>query len=277
MLFALPDGRTIDQCGPAPVPASPSARRARNLGRKTKGTSGRSSATSSRSAKLQSRLENRLRANLAAYGSLEYDLTWKAWDMQSGPQICALRASGRRIQDSGCSGWPTPDANAMNLTGNVDTHLARVEKLKALKTNGNGAGLPLQIVAKLVGWNSPQATDGEGHGFRTDGRAKLPGQAKLAGWRSPDHNQRGGGYADPEKALARLVSGHQINLEDQAVLVNGPATKCFPSETPSLGALRPGHSRWLMGYPIAWDSCGATAMQSCRRSPRSSYAPASKP
>lgn len=44
----------------------------------------------------------------------------------------------------------------------------------------------------------------------------------LAGWRSPDHNQRGGSYADPEKALARLSSGHQINLEDQVVLGDWP-------------------------------------------------------
>jgi len=26
----------------------------------------------------------------------------------------------------------------------------------------------------------------------------------------------------------------------------------------------------VMGYPIEWDSCGAMAMQSCRKSPRRS-------
>jgi site-specific DNA-cytosine methylase len=34
--------------------------------------------------------------------------------------------------------------------------------------------------------------------------------------------------------------------------------------------LSPEHSRWLMGYPAAWGSCGATAMRSCRRSRRNS-------
>ena len=35
-------------------------------------------------------------------------------------------------------------------------------------------------------------------------------------------------------------------------------------------SLNPNLSRWLMGYPAEWDSCGATAMQSCRKSRRSS-------
>jgi hypothetical protein len=38
-------------------------------------------------------------------------------------------------------------------------------------------------------------------------------------WRAPTAGEtRGGSYADPEKALARLTSGHAINLEDQVVM-----------------------------------------------------------
>lgn len=40
----------------------------------------------------------------------------------------------------------------------------------------------------------------------------------CSGWRTPDHNERGGAYSDPHKALARVKSGHQINLEDQATM-----------------------------------------------------------
>jgi len=65
------------------------------------GTSGPSGTDLLKSANLQLSLENRLRANLDANGSLECVLIWKRWDMPSGPQICALRASTRPTADNG--------------------------------------------------------------------------------------------------------------------------------------------------------------------------------
>src|SRR5690242_21166272 len=58
--------------------------------------------SSSPSAVLQSSLESRLRARLDVHGSPEYVLTWKTWDMPSGPLICALRASARPTSGNGC-------------------------------------------------------------------------------------------------------------------------------------------------------------------------------
>jgi len=74
---------------------------------KTKDTSGQYGTNSSRSFNLQRSLANRLVQNLDVNGSPDYALTWKVWDMQSGPPICRLLASQRRTKETGYSGWPT--------------------------------------------------------------------------------------------------------------------------------------------------------------------------
>jgi len=371
--------------GQAPALVSHSQSQARASGRQTRVTFGRSSAVSSASAALQSSLASRLRQRLAASGSPEYVLTWKHWPIAQQPPICALRGAPRTAKSGFC-------VAIRPLPGNAPP--------------------------------SPPHTSASASG------------GALADWRSPDHNQRGGSYADPEKALARLSSGHQINLEDQVVLVGwttpqahdstgrsptqkdlhgkkhgckclaldaqevipladwatptvgnadgsqqakdasptgrrpdgskatvslnqiaqlagwptpqttdapnmsqnrgadhggcrarqtpqsvqglvgwatptvqdssnnagpsqfrrnslplncevtlvqgetvppGPTSTSSPVATAKRGALNPAHSRWLMGYPAACDSCGATAMQSCRKERQTSSKPLSKP
>ena len=105
-----PDGPPIEKSGPGVAPASPSRARVKAGGSRTRGISGPISFGSSPSAALQQSLENRLRARLDVDGSPEYELTWKHWDMASGPPICALQASPRRISDNGCIGWVSPTA-----------------------------------------------------------------------------------------------------------------------------------------------------------------------
>jgi len=63
------------------------------------------------SADLQSSLESKLRARMDVSGSPEYVLIWRPLDMPAGPQICALRASARRISETAYSGLPTPLAH----------------------------------------------------------------------------------------------------------------------------------------------------------------------
>ena len=77
------------------------------------------SIVSTPSAGFQCSLESRLQARLAKYGSPEYVLTWKHWDMKSGGPICALRASRPRTRDKGCFGWPTPIVNDGEKRGRV--------------------------------------------------------------------------------------------------------------------------------------------------------------
>lgn len=104
------DGLTIAPFGPDRALASRSVPRENVSARPTNGIYGRNSPVSSATAALQRSLANRLQAAMDVNGSPEYALTWKEWPMKSGPPICALRASARRISDKGSIGWPTPCA-----------------------------------------------------------------------------------------------------------------------------------------------------------------------
>ena len=173
----LPDGLMIGRSGPDHAPVSRSARQAGRRVKLTNDTCGPSFDTSSPSAVLQSSLESRLRANLDVAGSPEFDLTWKHWDLPSGPPILALRASGRRTSGSDCSGWPTPTQSDTTGAG----HAAQ-------------GGMNLRTVAAMSHWPTPAARDHSpahtpeyiaekkalGHGM-----SNLNGTAALAAWPSP--------------------------------------------------------------------------------------------
>jgi hypothetical protein len=169
------DGPTINQSGQDHALANLSALQAKAQEQQTHDTSGLNSTGSSASAALQQSLENRLRAGLAGIGSPLFALTWKHWDMQSGPPICALRASGRRTSDSGSTSWPTPVVN--DSTGSQYSY-----------SNGdhNRPVLKLPGAAQLVAWATPTTRDHKGTGdlsqsmTRRDGKARNDTNGRLA-------------------------------------------------------------------------------------------------
>lgn len=182
LLFDEPDGPTTGPSGPDPVRASLSARQAKEAGLLTSGTYGPPSTTSLRSAALQSSLASRLQARTASVGSTLYKLTWKERATPAGRSISALRASARRISDSGFGGsekgWPTPKASGDE--SNLEVFLQRQRRAKE-KWPNKGMGMPLAPTAQLATWNTPRATDGSNGGPNQAGGA-LPADAALAGW-----------------------------------------------------------------------------------------------
>ena len=229
---ASPECSQTSPCGLALVHASHSPQPDNDGAPQTNGTCGQSSATSSRSAALPQSLESRLRVLTEGRGSTLYGLKWKHWDMPSGPPICALRASVRRILDNDfiSSGWPTPCAN--NSTG--------------AGTSGREGGLNLQSAAALAGWPTPTATDanrGRGTIRPHDTGIPLPQRASMT---TPMRRTASG----------LLLTGSGAGME-------------------SGGLLSPEHSRWIMGYPAGWHTCGDTATPSSRKSPQPSSAPPS--
>ncbi len=301
-----PAGPTTDPCGPVPVPASRSRRRASGKGKPTPATSGPSFDASSPSAILQSSLESRLRARLGACGAPEYALTWKHWDMPSGPPICALRASGRRTSDNDCSGWQTPTAEDAARNGSPEDWLKFTEQQQwsgcRLRNEVHMAGCPTPLVndelgsgycygpkkadgtrpiflklpgaaALAAGWPTPTAANAAGACDATSGRKKLPPSGKC-GFLTLTDAAKLAGWATPAARDGKGIPSEGFNVVNLPAAVNlasGPPLTSSPAGTAKRGVLNPVFSLWLMGYPKEWASCGARAMRSClKRRPSSS-------
>jgi len=260
-----PVGLQLGLFGPAVSHASPSATPEAAGENPTSGTSGLSSSVSSRSANLQLSLENRLRQDLAVNGSPEYELTWKQWGMESGLPICALRASGHRISDSGSIGWPTPNAEHQNDTdSNWEERRAELKE----KYGNNGFGMTLSIAAQQAGWATPQAADGGKIGSKPNfGQVGLSNHPALHGYpeREPMQKSREGdgqttnlsGWNSPRATDGsnggpNQSGGALSNAPPGSATPSGQTQSGSPSETGSKGVLNPALPLWLQGFPSDW-------------------------
>jgi hypothetical protein len=227
MPWNWPDGQQLDLFGLGHVHANPLAKRENKREQVMSDTSGQKCAGLSLSANLQSSLESRLQANLAETGSPEYALTWKHWDMQSGPLICALRASVRRTSDSGSigvqSGWPTP--TSANADG---SQMAKGASTTGRRPDGSKATVSLNQVAQAAGWPTPTAQD------------------EVRGVKPPRPQDTG---VPLGQRVGQVLTGTNASTEKAAAY-----------------RLNPHFSRWLMGFPAEWANCAPTATPSSRKS-----------
>lgn len=268
-----PDGLMTDLFSLVPAPVNPSLKRASSAATRMSATSGLRSSPSSASAALERSLANRLPALLATPGGIAWRQTWKAKVTPLRRRILAHTQSGLLTSDSGCTGWPTPNAGPQNDSDS--TWKDRREALKAKHKNGNGFGMNLGQAAMLSPWPTPAAQEpggtpeqhlarkraavARGVKMGCDVVTTLSHVAQLAAWptattrdwKSTASNQHGVN-ARPLNEVARLTAP-------------GPLSNGSPAQTEKRGPLNPEFSRWLMGVPAVWENCAPTAMPSSRR------------
>lgn len=305
-----PGGPQNAKSGQDRAPASPSARPAKAKRSTIRGTFGQSSFGSSEHEDLSCALVSKLRPLTDSLGSTLYKLTWITRVTPAGRSIPALRASGRRTKDNGCTGWPSPNAGPLNLTDT--TWERRREALKDKHVNGNGFGLNLGMAATLAGWKTPTACSPNslrGNGQEPADReagghaVNLQDQVRLVGWKTPCVPNGGrisgnktniGAHRDGTKAQigleneARLTAFPEnpdaldvariLNLEPQlqSLVDSGVTQVGFLLDrngweiVPASGQLSASHSRWMMGLPEIWDEAAIAASRSLKAKKRAS-------
>ena len=136
--------------------------------------------------------------------------------------------------------WPTPQA------------IEQLDTPEKKATRGSHVGLNLAVAAS---WATPQQNDYKGAPDQT--YRERGGGAKGE---QLSHQVRGA-WATPVGRDGKNSAGTSRNRD-----LPGQTSSGSPAATAKLGQLNPAFSRWLMGYPAAWDSCGVTATRLSRKS-----------
>jgi len=176
-------------------------------------------------------------------------------DSRGGRNSTAVRSNpnskhhdGMTLVDAvSLTGWPTP----RTVTGGAES----AERKQELGRTVSG-GSDLQAVAQLTGWGTPRVTTNGGQGSvnrATDGKARLEDQIQgLTGWVTPSARD----YKDTPGMSQTGINpdgSERTRLDQLPRQVHGLISGSSDALTASTGVLAPQMSRWLQGFPEAWD------------------------
>jgi hypothetical protein len=127
----------------------------------------------------------------------EFSGRWPSSGSMRNGAVCERQTLAPRTSATGGSVWPTADASVAQDGESPETWLARRDRLKETKNNGNGCGTPLAMAAAM--WPTAQAHDA------TTGKT-------------------------PEQVAAMRARGHGVsNLNEVSANWQTPATDSFRS------------------------------------------------
>ena len=256
------DGLIVDLFGQVVARANPSALPATVQEQPTSAISGPSGSSSLSSADLTLSLGNKLKAQLSTAGSTLFKLTWKEKVTALGLPVSLLRGSVRRISDTDCTSWRSPQKSD-GEGGVMEIRPGTAGKYK------------LRDEAHLASWPTPSSTVIEAkskppimsHRKPTDPQIGLADVVvHLASWPTTSTRDHKGGYVGGRMRDGKISTD---TLDVTAQLASGPTPIGSTAKTEKPAQLNPAHSRWLMGLPPEWDVCAPTATPSSRKSRKS--------
>jgi len=267
-----PDGPTPAPSGRDRAPVSHSQPPGRARVAPTIDISGRIGRGLSSSVALTRSLANKSRARLSMDGLTLFSMTWNERRTPAGRYVFRLQASGRRTSDNDFGSWLSPTAGSPNsLRGQGQDPSVR---------QAQGHTVNLQDQVRLASWPTPNAgpqndTDTKWEQRRTaliatTGRGfgmTLGMASQLATWATPAARDYKGPNSTQHVTETGTGRKHLDQLPNQ-VAHSGPMWTGSIAGTANVGQLNPAFSRWLMGYPAAWDDCADTVTRSFRKSRR---------
>jgi hypothetical protein len=276
-------GPTTDKYGQDRALASHSVSQERAAALTMSDTYGPLFGGSSPSANLQESMASRLRVLMDANGSPEYTLTWKAWDMFAGLQICALRASPRPTSDSGCGGWPTTSVRDMKggyeggriRNGEISTDTLDVTAMLSaplIKGWPTAAGRDGKDCSDPATWKEYRNPDGTERN-RYDQLPRVAALTTPAQSGGPAETGKQGeclpsGYPTPRMGSEEGYETRELRKGHTSALSYLESNVDFNFTMPDMTGwkLNPRFSAWLMGYPKAWTEAGLRSIQKHSRS-----------